>query len=116
MSRGLRLQVLTLKTRKKPGTLDRGDIAFGGVGTKGSASVASMRNSKSFEGGAPPSKAFGLLVLRSCRNIALPVSPSPVAISDVPAGTELEHRRCDIHWKAVYGIVRCSEGKALYRN
>ncbi|KAF5085532.1 hypothetical protein DSECCO2_65890 [anaerobic digester metagenome] len=32
-----------------------------------------------------------------------------VAISDVPAGTELEHRRCDIHGKPVHGQARPKE-------
>ena len=41
----------TVVAVKNSGTLDRGNIATRGEGTTGSASAASMRNSKSFEGG-----------------------------------------------------------------
>lgn len=50
------------------------------------------------EGDAPPSKAFGLLVLRSCRNIALPVSPTPNG---------------DISSKAVHGCTIRNTGRNL---
>ena len=85
----------------------------GGVGTKGSASVASMRNSKSFEGGMPPSKAFGLLVLRSCRNIALPVSPSHLTVLMLLPRTS--HLRCSNSVPMERRSYRCSSSVPLER-
>lgn len=51
-----------------------------------------------------PLEPYRLLVLRSCRNIALPVSPSPRGDMRLAEGQEHEHRRCDIHGKAVHGL------------